>query len=89
MVDEINNAINTRIKPLLAEHNGDIELVEVNNGVAYVKLLGACSGCPSARFTMEEVISCGLKEIPEIKDVQLVDPISREMLNFARELLSK
>ncbi|GEP65330.1 NifU family protein [Clostridium beijerinckii] len=89
MVDEINNAINTRIKPLLAEHNGDIELVEVNNGVAYVKLLGACSGCPSARFTMEELISCVLKEIPEVKDVQLVDPISREMLDFARQLLRK
>lgn len=89
MVDKINNAINTKIKPLLAEHNGDIELVEVRDGVAYVKLLGACSGCPSARFTMEEVISCVLKEIPEIKDIQLVDPISREMLNFARELLSK
>ncbi|WP_017212831.1 NifU family protein [Clostridium beijerinckii] len=89
MVDKINNAINTKIKPLLAEHNGDIELVEVRDGVAYVKLLGACSGCPSARFTMEEVISCVLKEIPEIKDVQLVDPISREILNFARELLSK
>lgn len=89
MVDKINNVINTKIKPLLAEHNGDIELVEVRDGVAYVKLLGACSGCPSARFTMEEVISCVLKEIPEIKDVQLVDPISREMLNFARELLSK
>lgn len=89
MVDEINNAINTRIKPLLAEHNGDIELVEVNNGVAYVKLLGACSGCPSARFTMEELISCVLKEIPEVKDVQLVDPISREMLDFARHLLRK
>nr|WP_245161377.1 NifU family protein [Clostridium beijerinckii] len=89
MVDKINNAINTKIKPLLAEYNGDIELVEVRDGVAYVKLLGACSGCPSARFTMEEVISCVLKEIPEIKDVQLVDPISREMLNFARELLSK
>ncbi|WP_242878712.1 NifU family protein [Clostridium beijerinckii] len=89
MVDKINNVINTKIKPLLAEHNGDIELVEVNNGVAYVKLLGACSGCPSSRFTMEELISCVLKEIPEVKDVQLVDPISREMLDFARQLLRK
>jgi len=89
MIDEINNVINTKIKPLLAEHNGDIELVEVNNGVAYVKLLGACSGCPSARFTMEELISCVLKEISGIKDVQLVDPISREMLDFARQLLRK
>jgi len=89
MIDEINNVINTKIRPLLAEHNGDIEFVKVNNGVAYVKLLGACSGCPSAKFTMEELVSSVLKEIPEVKEVQLVNPISNEMMDFARQLLSK
>lgn len=89
MVDEINNAINTKIRPLLAEHNGDIELVKVNDGVAHVKLLGACSGCPSARFTMEELVSSVLREIPEVKQVQMVNPISSEMMDFARQLLSK
>lgn len=89
MVDKINDAINTKIKPLLAEHNGDIELVEVKDGVAYVKLLGACSGCPSARFTMEELVTGVLKEIPGVKAVQMADPISREMFDFARQLLRK
>ncbi|MDS0527887.1 NifU family protein [Clostridium sp. SHJSY1] len=89
MVDKINNAINNRIKPLLAEHNGDIQLVKITNGVVYVKLLGACSGCPSARFTMEDLVSTVLKEIPEVKEVQLVSPISDEILDFARQLLRK
>ena len=90
MVDEINNAINAKIRPLLAEHNGDIELVKVNDdGIAYVKLLGACSGCPSARYTMEDLVSSVLKEIPEVKEVQMVNPISSEMMDFARQLLSK
>lgn len=89
MLDEINNAINSKIRPLLAEHNGDIELAKVNDGVVYVKLLGACSGCPSARFTMEELVSSVLKEIPEVKDVKMADPISSEMLDFARQLLRK
>lgn len=89
MVDEINNAINTKIKPLLAEHNGDIELVKVNDGIAYVKLLGTCSGCPSARYTMEDLVSSVLKEIPEVKEVQMVNPISSEIMDFARQLLSK
>lgn len=89
MVNEINNAINAKIRPLLAEHNGDIELVKVEDGVAYVKLLGACSGCPSARLTIEELVASVLKEIPEVKDVQQVDPISNEMLDFARQLLRK
>ncbi|WP_271810980.1 NifU family protein [Clostridium beijerinckii] len=89
MVDKINDTINTKIKPLLAEHNGDIELVEVRDGVAYVKLLGACSNCPSARFTMEELVCGVLKEIPGVKNVQMADPIGREMLDFARQLLRK
>jgi Fe-S cluster biogenesis protein NfuA len=89
MVDEINNAINTKIRPLLAEHNGDIELVKVNDGVVEVKLLGACSGCPSARFTMEDLVANELKEIPEVKEVQMVNPISSEIMDFARQLLRK
>jgi len=89
MVDEINNAINTKIRPLLAEHNGDIELIKVNDGVVHIKLLGACSGCPSARFTMEDLVSSVLKEIPEVKEVQMVNPISSEIMDFARQLLSK
>lgn len=87
MVDEVNKAINSKIKPLLAEHNGDIELVNITNGVVEVKLLGACSGCPSARFTMEELVSSTLKEIPGVKDIQMVNPISNEILDFARKLL--
>lgn len=89
MVDEINNAINIKIRPLLAEHNGNIELVKVNDGVVEVKLLGSCSGCPSARFTMEELVASVLKEISGVKDVQMANPISREMLDFARQLLRK
>ena len=89
MMDEINNVINAKIRPLLAEHNGDIELVKVNDGVVHVKLLGACSGCPSARFTMEELVGSVLKEIPGVKDVQMVDHISKEMLDFAKQLLKK
>jgi Fe-S cluster biogenesis protein NfuA len=89
MINEINIAINEKIKPLLAEHNGDIELVRVKDGIAHVKLLGACSGCPSARFTMEELVASVLKEISGVKDVQMDNPVSSEMLDFARQLLSK
>lgn len=89
MIDKINDAINTKIRPHLAEHNGDIELVKVTNGVIYVKLLGACSGCPSARFTIEELVTNVLKEIPGVKEVKLVNPISNEMMDFARQLLNQ
>ena len=89
MVDEINTAIDTKIRPLLAEHNGNIELVKVTDDLVEVKLLGACSGCPSARFTMEELVESVLMEIPGIKKVKMANPISSEMMKFARQLLNK
>ena len=89
MLDEINNVINTKIRPLLAEHNGDIEVVKIENGIVEVKLLGACSGCPSAKSTMEELVASELKEIPEVKDIQMANSINSEMLDFARQLLKK
>jgi len=84
---EINKAMDTKIRPLLAEHNGDIELVNVNDGMVQVKLLGACIGCPSARFTMEELVTNVLMDVPGVKKVKMVSPISNEMLDFARHLL--
>lgn len=89
MIDEIQLAIDTKIKPLLAEHNGDIMLVKENDGVVEIKLLGACSGCPSARFTMEDLVESVLLEIPGVKKVKMADPISKEMADFARRLLNK
>ena len=87
MVDEIRLVINTKIKPILAEHNGDIELIKEKDGIVEVKLLGACSGCPSARFTLEDLVEKELLEIRGVKKVKMSDPISSEMLNFAKQLL--
>jgi Fe-S cluster biogenesis protein NfuA len=89
MVEKIQKAIDSKIRPLLAEHNGDIELIKVKDGIVEVKLLGACSGCPSARFTMEELVESVILKIPEVKQVKMVDPISSEMLDLARQLLKK
>jgi Fe-S cluster biogenesis protein NfuA len=89
VVDEIKLAISTKIKPLLAEHNGDIELIKEEAGIVEIKLLGACSGCPSARFTMEDLVESVLIQIPGVKKVKMSDPISSEMLDLARQLLKK
>jgi Fe-S cluster biogenesis protein NfuA len=87
MIDEIRLTINTKIKPLLKKHNGDIELIKEEDGIIEVKLLGACSGCPSARFTMEDLVEKELLEIRGVKKVIMSDPISSEILNFAKQLL--
>ncbi len=52
----IEQIIQDRIRPALKQDGGDIELVDVDQNVVYVRLKGACDGCPSANYTMRQFI---------------------------------
>jgi Fe-S cluster biogenesis protein NfuA len=61
------------IRPALQADGGDVELVDVSDGVVKVKLTGACGGCAMATLTLRMGIERVLKEqIPEIKEVVAV-----------------
>ena len=61
------------VRPQLQADGGDIELVDVKNRVAKVKLKGACSGCPMSGMTLQYgVVNCIMKRVPEIKKVEVV-----------------
>lgn len=61
------------VRPHMQAEGGDIELLEVKNGVAKVRLKGACSGCPMSYMTMQwGVENCVKKRVPEIKKVKVV-----------------
>lgn len=63
-------AVLAQVRPNLQSDGGDVELVDVNEGVVKVKLTGACSGCPMAAMTLRNGIERILKEkLPEIKEV--------------------
>ena len=63
-------AVLDQIRPKLQADGGDVELVEVNDGVVKVKLTGACAGCGMAILTLKMGIERILKqEIPEVKEV--------------------
>jgi len=69
MRDKIEAAL-AKIKPALQAHGGDVELVDVNEGVVKLKLKGACAGCPMATMTLKMGIARVLKEqVPEVKEV--------------------
>jgi len=58
------------IRPYLRADGGDVELVEVNNGIVKIKLTGACGGCPMAGLTLRNtVIQAIKKQAPEVKEV--------------------
>lgn len=55
-IHRIEELIDKRIRPALKQDGGDIELVDVDHNVVYVKLKGACEHCPSATVTMRQFI---------------------------------
>ena len=62
-----------KIRPALQADGGDVELVEVKEGVVKLKLKGSCAGCPVASMTLKLGIERILKEqIPEVKEVVAV-----------------
>ncbi|UCD84122.1 MAG: NifU family protein [Deltaproteobacteria bacterium] len=58
------------IRTMLRADGGDVELVDVTDGVVKVRLQGACAACPSAQMTLRMGVEKTLKEkIPGIKEV--------------------
>ncbi|MEY8337800.1 NifU family protein [Lachnospiraceae bacterium 62-35] len=88
-VEEIEKILEEEIRPALMEHEGDAAVVSYENYILRIRLLGRCSGCPSARITTEEMIAGKIKQkLPEVKDVILVHEVNKELLDFARQILN-
>ena len=63
-----------KIRPQLQADGGDVELVDVQEGIVQVRLQGSCKGCPMSQMTLKNGIERILKEqIPEVTEVQAVD----------------
>lgn len=59
-----------KIKPFLNNDGGDVEFVKFEDGIVYVKLLGACVDCALADNTIKDMLEYTLTfEIPEVKEV--------------------
>jgi Fe-S cluster biogenesis protein NfuA len=68
-VEEILN----NIRPILRADGGDVELVDVKEGIVSLRLKGACAGCPMSTMTLKNSIERILKqEISDIKEVVAV-----------------
>jgi Fe-S cluster biogenesis protein NfuA len=72
MREQVEEALK-EIRPGLQADGGDVELVDIVDGVVKVRLKGACAGCPMSQMTLAFGIERVLKErIPEIKKVEAV-----------------
>jgi len=69
MREKVEEVLN-KIRPALKADGGDVELVDVKDGIVSVKLTGHCAGCPMSTMTLKNGIERLLKE--EIADVKEV-----------------
>ena len=70
-VATIKELIETRVRPAVAGDGGDIRYRGFRNGVVYLTMQGACSGCPSSTATLKQGIEGLLKHyVPEVTEVR-------------------
>ena len=70
--ERVEKSLDT-IRPALMADGGNVELVNVEDGIAKVRLQGACGTCPSALMTLKQGIEVRVKEdVPEIQEVEAV-----------------
>jgi Fe-S cluster biogenesis protein NfuA len=73
IVETIKELIETRVRPAVANDGGDIIFRGFRNGTVYLKMQGACSGCPSSTATLRNGIENLLKHF--VPEVEAVEPV--------------
>ncbi len=62
-----------RIRNALRVDGGDVQLVDINDGIVKVKLQGSCAGCPFSQMTLKNFIEKELrKDVSSVKGVESV-----------------
>lgn len=73
IVAQIKDLLETRVRPAVARDGGDIVYQSFRNGIVYLHMQGACSGCPSSTMTLKNGIETLLKHyVPEVTEVRAV-----------------
>jgi Fe-S cluster biogenesis protein NfuA len=70
---QIKELISTRVRPAVMMDGGDITFERFDNGVVYLRMKGACAGCPSSTVTLKMGIENMLRHyVPEVREVRPV-----------------
>ncbi len=72
MFEEVQTVLD-KLRPFLLRDGGDCELVDVDDGIVKLRLLGACGTCPSSTITLKAGIERALiEEVPGVVEVEQV-----------------
>ena len=68
---QIKELIDTRVRPAVAQDGGDIVFEKFDKGIVFLKMRGACSGCPSSTITLKNGVENMLRHyVPEVLEVR-------------------
>lgn len=68
-IEKINEIIN-KLKPFLINDGGNIEFIKYEDGIVYIKMLGACANCNMLDFTLKESIEAAImSEVESVRGV--------------------
>ncbi|BAQ08524.1 nitrogen-fixing protein [Bacillus sp. OxB-1] len=72
MVESVQEVLG-KLRPFLLRDGGDCELVDIEDGIVKLRLLGACGSCPSSTITLKAGIERALlEEVPGVVEVEQV-----------------
>ncbi len=70
--EQVQEVLN-KLRPFLLRDGGDVELVEVEDGIVRLRLMGACGNCPSSTITLKAGIERALMaEVPGVTEIEQV-----------------
>ncbi len=89
MYEKVIDIVQQKIRPYILRHGGDIVVLDICDNILKVRLYGQCSGCPSAKYsTRQMILEIVSDEIPSIKQVEIEEYTSPELLDMARFILN-
>lgn len=67
MIEEV---FNKQIRPVLAQHGGDVEIIDLDNNKLFIKMTGGCQGCSSSKATLSQgIVTVVKRHFPEVSEV--------------------
>jgi len=72
LIEQVEKALDT-IRPAIAMDGGNVELLDIDDGVVTLRMMGACGGCPMSTMTLKQGIEQRLREM--VPGIERVDAI--------------
>jgi Fe-S cluster biogenesis protein NfuA len=70
MLSNVEKIFDEQVRPALAQHGGNVEIIDLDNGKLFVRFHGGCHGCASSKATLKGGIETLVKQnFPEITEV--------------------